>query len=263
MEKVPVRQIIITGNWKMYKTVDEATQFVQDLIPQLTESQIKIYLAVPFTAIYPTCEIAKNSQITIGAQNMNEADEGAFTGEIAGRMLKNAGAQFVILGHSERRTYFNETNQKINLKIKRALLDNLQPTLCIGETIQQRNSGETEAILEQQIQECLEGVALDDVKKIVLAYEPIWAIGTGKIAKPDDVQKTHHFCRELIAKKWNKEIADHLTIQYGGSVHPDNAADLLKQEDIDGLLIGGASLSVESFVKIIKLTINKLVNIHK
>ncbi len=247
------RPTVIAGNWKMYKTIDEAKAFVETLAPLIGKSQATVYLAVPFTAIQPAAKYAEElgAPITIGAQNMNDASEGAFTGEIAARMLKDAGAHFVILGHSERRHIFQETNAFINKKVKRALEDSLQPILCVGETLDQREAGETEAVLKEQLTGSLEGVLPEELVKMIIAYEPVWAIGTGKVAHPDDAQSAHAFIRGVIEEGWGKEAADRIVIQYGGSVKPENADDLLAQPDVDGLLVGGASLSADSFSKII------------
>ncbi len=244
---------VIAGNWKMYKTTCEAKTFVESLAPLIKKSQATVYLAVPFTAIDQTVQVVKElgAPITIGAQNMNDAAEGAFTGEIAARMLKDVGAGFVILGHSERRQIFNETSAFINKKVKRALKDSLQPILCIGETLAQHESGETESVLKGQLQGSLEGVTSEELSKMIIAYEPVWAIGTGKVAHPDDAEKAHAFVRSVLAEAWGKEVADHIVIQYGGSVKPENAVDLIRQPNIDGLLVGGASLSADTFSKII------------
>lgn len=247
------RPTIIAGNWKMYKTIEEATQFVKTLSPLIEKSQATVFLAVPFTAIHPAAEEVKQlgCSIIVGAQNMNDATEGAFTGEVAAKMLLDAGAQFVILGHSERRHIFHESDVFINRKIKRALKDGLQPVLCIGETLEQREAGQTEEVLKSQILGSLEGLTEKDLSKLILAYEPVWAIGTGKVAHPQDAQSAHEFCRSVIAENWGQEVANGLVIQYGGSVKPENAANLLAQEDVDGLLVGGASLSAHSFSQII------------
>lgn len=258
MSQKSSRPVVIAGNWKMYKTIEEATGYVETLASLLQKSQapkseLAVYLAVPFTAIYPTAERVKalGAPLTIGAQNMNDATEGAFTGEIAARMLIEAGAQFVILGHSERRDLFHETNLLVNRKVKRALADNIQPILCVGETLEERTSGKMEAVLEEQILGSLEGLAAKDLTGLILAYEPVWAIGTGKVAQPEDAEAAHQFCRSVIEKEWGKRAAGRIVIQYGGSVKPENAGLLLEQANVDGLLVGGASLSPEVFSQII------------
>ena len=186
---------------------------------------------------------------------MNDASEGAFTGEVAGGMLVDVGAQFVIVGHSERRHLFNESDAFINRKVKRALKDGIRPLLCVGEMLEQREAGQTEEVLKSQILGSLEGLTAKDLASVILAYEPVWAIGTGKVAQADDAQSAHQFCRSVIAEAWNQEVADELVIQYGGSVKPENAADLLAKEDVDGLLVGGASLSALSFSQIINIKV--------
>lgn len=225
----------------MYKTIDDALDFVKTLAPKVEGSQADIGLAVPFTAIFSIANFVQMLPIRIGAQNMSDQEEGALTGEISGRMLKNAGAQFVILGHSERRKIFSESSEFVNRKVKRALLDGLDVILCIGESLEEREKGLTEAVLEKQLNESLEGISSQELQKITLAYEPIWAIGTGRVAQPEDAQKTHAFCRSVIQAK----------ILYGGSVKPQNASSLLAMPDIDGLLVGGASLEADSFSQIV------------
>ncbi len=247
------RPTVIAGNWKMYKTIDEAKTFVESLAPLIGKSQATVYLAVPFTALAPTAQLVKKREapLLIGAQNMNDASEGAFTGEIAARMLIDAGARFVILGHSERRQLFHESSPFINKKVKRALQEGIQPIVCIGETLHQREEGETETVLKEQLLSSLEGVSAEDLSRLIVAYEPIWAIGTGKVARPKDAESAHAFIRGVVAENWGKERAEQLVIQYGGSVKPENASELLAQSNVDGLLVGGASLSAESFSNII------------
>lgn len=249
------RQKVIVANWKMYKTIDEATEFIKNLITTVDESSndstLKVYLAVPFTGIKTASDQAEGSPVVIGAQNMNDASEGAFTGEIAARMLKDAGAKFVILGHSERRHLYKESSAFINRKVKRALTDQLQPILCVGETLEEREQEKTYEVLKSQLTESLDGITAEQLDQILIAYEPIWAIGTGKTATPEIAEEAHVLCRKIIAEKWSHEAADKLSILYGGSVKPDNAKDLMDQADIDGLLVGGASLSLDSFVKIV------------
>lgn len=245
------RAVIIAGNWKMYKTIEEAVAFVEELIPLIKSTPARVYLAVPFTVIKSVSDATKDSNLVIGAQNINDASEGAFTGEISGKMLKDAGAKFVIVGHSERRRIFHETNSFINKKVKRALLDSLQVILCVGETKDQRDAGQTHEVLKTQLDECLDGVTSDQHKQIIIAYEPVWAIGMLQPASVDTAEEAQAFCRKLIEEKWGEHAAGHIVIQYGGSVKPDNAKEFLDQPDIDGLLVGGASLSVQDFSKII------------
>lgn len=245
------RPTFIVGNWKMHKTIDEARAFIKGLIPYVRNCPLQVGLAVPFPAIQAAADEAKGSLIAIGAQNVNDHEEGAFTGEISCRMLKDAGATFVIIGHSERRKYFLESNMLVNKKIKRALKDGLQPIVCIGETLDQHQAGKTREVLKVQLVEGLEDLSLEELQKVILAYEPIWAIGTNHTATPELAQEIHHFCRSIMAEHWNAAAAECVIIQYGGSVKPENAAVLLAQPDVDGLLVGGGSLSLDSFSKII------------
>lgn len=245
------RPVVIVGNWKMYHTIDTSLDFLKKLIPLVSEAVCKVFLAVPFTSIGPMAEEAENTNVVIGAQNMHSAAEGAFTGEIAGRMLKEAGAQFVIVGHSERRRLFHEDNAFINAKVKRALTDGLQPILCIGETAEEHEEGKAAEVLKTQLTECLKDISPEKLGSMLIAYEPVWAIGTDQPATPESAQERHHLCREIIAEIGSKEAADKMCILYGGSVKPDNAKALLEQQDIDGLLVGGASLNADSFSKIV------------
>lgn len=250
------RPPFIIGNWKMHKGVEEAVDFLKELMKSGQPGENKIGLAVPYTVIYPLAQLLKEQTnespvFLIGAQNMNEASDGAFTGEIAGAMLADAGAQFVLLGHSERRSLYNENDSSINAKIKKALENGLQAVLCIGETGEQREAGQTEQILEKQLKEGLTGIEASRLEKLIIAYEPVWAIGSGESASPQIAQSAHHFCRKVLADLFSEAFASKTVIQYGGSVNPSNAHELMAQEDIDGLLIGGASLSLESFLKIV------------
>jgi triosephosphate isomerase (TIM) len=254
---VSSRSCAIIGNWKMHKSIAEAKSFVEKLLAHFDPQGKVIGLAVPFTSIYSLSELAKDSALLIGAQNMNEASEGAFTGEIAGTMLKDAGAKFVLLGHSERRHLYSETNEMINHKMKRAIECDLQPILCIGETFDEFNAKETHSVLERQLKEGLKDLSIEQLSQVILAYEPVWAIGNGHSATPEIAQEVHHYCRQLLAEMASEELARRTIIQYGGSVNSSNAAALLSQPDIDGLLIGGASLSLESFSQIINNSYSK------
>lgn len=234
----------------MYKTAREATDYIESLNPKIAKCKANILLAVPYTSIASASRYAKDTSIVIGAQNMNDAREGAFTGEIAGLMLKEAGASFVILGHSERRHVFGETDAFIHGKVLRALQDDLIPILCVGETLKEREAEKTEAVLKKQLETALEGVPKEDSENVIIAYEPVWAIGTGKTATPKMAQEAHAFCRECLSEVFGKRKAATISILYGGSVKPDNAAQLVAQKDIDGVLVGGASLDPETFAKI-------------
>ena len=237
------RTPIVVANWKMYKTGAEAQKFLTQVKGQLVPS-VKVFIAPPFTAL-PVMAAQKVQGIELGAQNMHEAEEGAFTGEISAGMLKEAGARFVILGHSERRRLFYETDALIHQKLKRAFSSQLLPILCIGETLEERESGKTFEILSHQLKTALSGLA---PAELILAYEPVWAIGTGKTATPEVAQEAHQFCRGVLKKLWGKETS----ILYGGSVTPETVLLLAKQPDIDGSLVGGASLDPVKFIQIIQ-----------
>ncbi len=251
------KKVYIVGNWKMYKTAREATDFIGELIPKVERAKVNIFLSVPFTSIAPAVHFAKETNIVIGAQNMNDAREGAFTGEIAGLMLKEAGAAFVILGHSERRHIYGESDPLIHRKVVRALQDDLIPILCVGETGKEREKGETEKVLKRQLHAALEGIPKEDASKVILAYEPVWAIGTGKTATPKLAQEAHSFCRSVLEDLLGKKRAAEISILYGGSVKPENVKELISQKDIDGVLVGGASLDPENFAEIVHSCVKK------
>lgn len=244
-------EFYVVGNWKMYKTAREATDYIESLVPKIENSSVNIYLAVPYTSISAAAHYAKETNVVIGAQNMNDAREGAFTGEIAGLMLKEAGAAFVILGHSERRHVFGETNAFIHRKVIRALQDDIQPILCVGETAKERDAGKTEKVIQEQLLSALDGVPKDDIKNLIIAYEPVWAIGTGKTATTKHIQAAHAICRECLAEIFGKKKAADVPILYGGSVKPDNVTAIAAEKDVDGVLVGGASLDPESLSEII------------
>ncbi|MFA5063717.1 MAG: triose-phosphate isomerase [Candidatus Omnitrophota bacterium] len=250
-----MRKTIIAGNWKMYKTIKEAIELSNGLkreLFKLDKQGIDVVLCPPFTALSEVYEVISESDIMLGGQNLYWLDEGAFTGEVSGKMLKEAGCSFVIIGHSERRQFFGETNESVNKKIKAALGNSLTPIVCVGELLKEREAGETFDVLEDQIQNGLAGFSQDDILKIVVAYEPVWAIGTGKTATPAQAQEVHKYIRELLGKLYGKDVASQLRIQYGGSVKPENITELMNQPDVDGALVGGASLKVESFADIVK-----------
>ncbi len=244
------RKVYVIGNWKMYKTAREAVDYIEAFLPKIEKCKAQVFLAVPFTSIASAAQFAKDTSVVIGAQNMNDAREGAFTGEIAGLMLKEAGAEFVILGHSERRHVFGESDAFIHKKVLRALQDDLIPVLCIGETLHEREQGKMEEVLKRQIASALDGIPKEDAGKIILAYEPVWAIGTGKTATPEMAEEAHAFCRECLAEFVGKRKAGAMPILYGGSVKPENAAQIAAEKNIDGVLVGGASLDPETFAQI-------------
>ncbi|HEY9186988.1 MAG TPA: triose-phosphate isomerase [Ignavibacteria bacterium] len=248
-----MRKKVIAGNWKMYKDVNESIEFVKELVLKQNNipDNVDVIICTPFTSLYAVSQIVKDSKIMLGAQNMFYEDQGAYTGEISPLMLKSTGCKYVILGHSERRTYFGETDDIVNKKVKKAIEKDLTPIMCIGETLQERESGITNQIVEKQVRGGLNGLSPEEISKIIIAYEPVWAIGTGKTATPAQAQDVHKFIRDLISKISNDKIASNLIIQYGGSMKPENAKELLSQPDIDGGLIGGACLKVDSFYGII------------
>ncbi len=246
-------QRYIVANWKMNKTIREASEYIKELVPLLPQykKELHVWLSVPFTTFQAVQECLSGSSILFGAQNMNDASPGSFTGEIASSMLKEAGCSFVILGHSERRRYFHETDELIQKKVRRAIDSGLTPILCIGETYDEREAGHTESILEKQIRIATEGLTPKDISKLIIAYEPVWAIGTGKSATPDIVEKAH----ECITKMCSSLLQDgdqRLPILYGGSVTHESAKELIDIPNVDGFLVGTASLQPNSFAKIIE-----------
>lgn len=256
MAKAAPRPCLIIGNWKMYKTIEQALDFIKQIAPIAEKTQSKVMIAVPFTAIKPCADAANGTQVIIGAQNMNDSMEGAFTGEVAASMLKEAGAKFVLIGHSERRKLYHENNQQINRKVARALASDLQPILCIGESYEERESKKTQEVLQTQLQEALAGIGKEVASSLVVAYEPVWAIGTGLAATVDLVTNAHQEIRECLADLWSDKEAAKSSIVYGGSVNPKNAESFLESGDVDGLLIGSSSLNPEIFAKIIELRQN-------
>ncbi|OGF44352.1 MAG: triose-phosphate isomerase [Candidatus Firestonebacteria bacterium RIFOXYC2_FULL_39_67] len=248
-----MRKAIIAGNWKMNKTVVEALELVKDLRFKLEGvSDVEVVVCPPFLAVYPVYQFLKGSNIKIGAQNCYFEKKGAFTGEVSPSMLKEAGCTYVILGHSERRQYFKETNEFINKKVKAVLAEGLLPIICVGETLEEREKNIWNEVIKTQVTGCLSGFTKEEVSKMVLAYEPVWAIGTGKVASKEQAQEVHKFIRGLVEKLYDKPVAEAVRIQYGGSVKPDNVSILMSEPDIDGALVGGAALEAESFVKLVK-----------
>jgi triosephosphate isomerase len=247
-----MRKTYIAGNWKMNKTKTEAVELAKGLIPALKDGKNKYMIAPSFTNLDAVGQIIKGSNILLGAQNMSTEESGAHTGEVSVLMLKDLGVQVVILGHSERRHIYGEDDAMINKKVKLALKHGLQVILCIGELLSERESGNAEKVCETQTRAGLAGVSAEELKNVTIAYEPVWAIGTGKTATPEDAEAIHKFTRGVIADMYGKSAAEEITIQYGGSMNAGNAANLLAQPDIDGGLIGGASLAVEKFEPICK-----------
>ncbi|MFA8342300.1 MAG: triose-phosphate isomerase [Rhodothermaceae bacterium] len=249
-----MRRTVVAGNWKMNNNLSEAVSLISDLKKELSGSELNadVIICPPFVSLDTAKELIKDSVIQLGAQNMHFEESGAFTGEISAEMLKSVGCQYVVLGHSERRVIFKECNETINKKVKKALSSGLKPIFCIGETLEERESGVTNKVVEEQIRKGLEGLSKEDMAKVIVAYEPVWAIGTGKTATPEQAQEVHAFIRSLLAELFTSEVAEATILQYGGSVKPDNAKELLSQKDIDGALVGGACLKADSFTGIIK-----------
>ncbi len=246
-----MRQQIIAGNWKMNGTRSETEVLIQGLLAgEYRNDRVTVVICPPFTSLETASRLLSGSHIVLGAQNMSEHTKGAYTGEISAEMLLTLGVTHVILGHSERRQYNAETDSLINAKARLALDSGLTPIICVGEMLDERERGETEAVVGRQVDGSLSAFSADDLKKSVIAYEPIWAIGTGKTATPEMAQEVHQFIRQMLAG-YGKETADTVPILYGGSVKPGNASGLLKQPDIDGALVGGASLKADDFVAII------------
>ena len=244
-----MRKPIMAGNWKMYKTESEAVDFAKNLKPLVADVKDRtVLICTPFPALSKVNDELRGSNIALGAQNMYWEDEGAFTGEVSAPMLKAVGCTYVIIGHSERRQYFGETDETVNKKLMAALKHNLNAIVCVGETLEQREKGETFKVIEKQIRDGLKFLVSGLWSSVVIAYEPVWAIGTGKTATPAQAQEVHAFIRGLLPK----EVAQEVRILYGGSVKPENVKELMSQPDIDGGLVGGASLKVESFEKLVK-----------
>ena len=248
-----MRQPFIAGNWKMYKTSGEAIGVAAALASALSgEKNKKIMIAPPFTALHAVRDVLEGSPILLGAQNAAAELEGAHTGEISPRMLADAGVSVIILGHSERRHVYGETDALVNRKVRLALAEGFQVILCVGETLEERQKGVTEKVVDVQTTAGLSGVAEKDLGRVTIAYEPVWAIGTGKNATPQDADAVHRFIRTVLARMYNEKAASGMTVQYGGSVKPDNIKDLMKMENIDGALVGGASLKPETFLPIVQ-----------
>jgi len=245
-----MRLPIIAGNWKMNKNIKEALELVEIIKNGEKKDSVEVVLCVPYTDLISVKEALKGTNIKLGAQNMHWKESGAFTGEIAPLMLNEIGVDYVIIGHSERRQYFNETDDTVNKKIKSALNHNIKPIVCVGETLEEREKGIEETIVGNQIKKAFDGIEEESMGKIVIAYEPIWAIGTGKTASNEDANKMIGFIRNTIGEIYSEKTKDKIRIQYGGSVKPSNIAELMKEEEIDGALVGGASLT-KDFLKLI------------
>jgi len=254
MMPLPKRFPLIAGNWKMHKTLAEATALAQEVREKMaTPPAAEVVLAPPFTALAAVAQVLAGSQIKLAAQDTFWEKQGAFTGEISPLMLADVGCQYVIIGHSERRQYFGETNDTVNRKIKAALSVGLNPIVCIGETLEEREAGQTLTRVVKQLEEGLAGLAADQIARLVVAYEPIWAIGTGRTATPEQAQEVHAFIRQQLRDRFGDEVAKNRRLLYGGSVTPENISELIREPDIDGALVGGASLKAETFLRIAAL----------
>jgi triosephosphate isomerase len=243
----------MAGNWKMNKTTGEAIDLVRELKAAISGVKgVEVAVAPPFTALYAVCKELEGSSIRLAAQNLYWEEKGAFTGEVSPLMLKEVGCHYVIIGHSERRQFFGETDETANRRIKAALAQGLKVIFCIGETLKEREEGKTFSVIERQVEDGLKNLSDKEMKNIVIAYEPVWAIGTGKTATPGQAEEVHRFIRGKIEKLYSREVSEEIRIQYGGSVTPENIKGLMEQANIDGALVGGASLKAESFSKIVR-----------
>ena len=246
-----MRKKVIAGNWKMNMLPNEAIKFIQDLTSLVKDTKNEVIICAPYTDLFYTILNAQDTNIKIGAQNMHFEEKGAYTGEVSGKMLKSIGVEYVIIGHSERRQYFAETDETVNKKIKAAFENDLKPIVCVGETLEEREKGIAFDVITKQTRLALDGLSNEQVKNTIIAYEPIWAIGTGKTATADDANESIKKIREEISKIYGKDIAECVIILYGGSVKSSNAKELFNKSDIDGGLVGGASLKAEEFAKIV------------
>ena len=248
-----MRTPIIAGNWKLNKTVSEAVSLTTDLVKLVNNiTDVEIVIAPVFTALSTVHDAINGSNIQLAAQDVYWENSGAFTGEVSAPMLKDVGCNYVIIGHSERRQYFGETNETVNQKVKAALLHELKPIICVGELLEERETGKTDSVIEDQVKGGIVDISESDMESCVIAYEPVWAIGTGKTATPDQAQEVHNFIRNILVDCYSDKLASQIRIQYGGSVKPENAAELMSQQDVDGALVGGASLDADSFAEIVK-----------
>ena len=247
-----MRKKIIAGNWKMNMLPNEAIKFIEELTPLVKDTENEVILCVPYTDLFYALLTAQGTNIKIGAQNLHFEEKGAYTGEISASMLKSINVEYVIIGHSERRQYFNETDETVNKKIKAAFANELKPIVCVGETLEEREAGKTAEIITKQTELALEGLTNEQVENTIIAYEPIWAIGTGKTATSEDANNSIKEIRNKIAEIYGQNTASRVIIQYGGSVKSTNAKELFSMSDIDGGLVGGASLKAEEFSKIVQ-----------
>ena len=245
------RKPIIAGNWKMNNTIAETKALIEELKPLVKDAKCDVVICTPSTDLATAVELTKGSNIKVGAENVHWAEKGAFTGEISAKMLVELGVEYVIIGHSERRQYFGETDATVNARTKAALAAGLKPIICVGETLEQREKNRTKSVLRKQVNGAFDGIEAEELTNIVVAYEPVWAIGTGKTATSEQAEETIKNIRSMIAKLYGRKLANKLRIQYGGSMNPKNAHELMEQPDIDGGLIGGASLKAIDFSQVV------------
>ena len=249
-----MRRKVIAGNWKMNMLPDEAINYITELTPLVKDTENEVILCVPYTDLFYSLLNVQGTNIKIGAQNMHWEEKGAYTGEVSAKMLKSIGVEYVIIGHSERRQYFAETDETVNKKVKTALANDLKPIICVGETLEEREQGITEKIITNQIEKALAEIPGTDLEKIIIAYEPIWAIGTGKTATKEDANDTIKQIRNKLSEMYGQNEANGVVIQFGGSVKASNAKELFEMSDIDGGLVGGASLKADEFSKIVNFS---------
>ncbi|WP_099190873.1 triose-phosphate isomerase [Tepidibacter mesophilus] len=246
-----MRKPIIAGNWKMHKTIKEAVEFVNEIKSEIKGTDVEAVICAPFTLLKDLKEATKDTNIKIGAQNMHFEEKGAFTGEISPLMLKELDIDYVVIGHSERRQYFNETDETVNKKVIKALEYKINPIICVGETLEQREADKTKDVVKVQVEEALVNIHEKDIKDIVIAYEPIWAIGTGKTSSSKDANDVISYIRDVVANVYSDQTAEEVRIQYGGSVKPANVEEIMNESDIDGALVGGASLQPKDYVELV------------
>lgn len=246
-----MRKPFIAGNWKMFKTIKEAADFAEAFQKLYEKSDVQVGICAPFPQLQTLVSAFAGTDIIVGAQNMYFEEEGAFTGEVSAKMLQEIGVTHCIIGHSERRQYFNETDETVNKKLHTAFTHNIIPILCVGEVLEQRDTGKADEVVKNQVEKALQGLTADLVKKLVVAYEPVWAIGTGRTASPEQANEMCGTIRKTIEDLYGDEVSEAVVIQYGGSVKPNNATELMNMEEIDGALVGGASLKAEDFIQIV------------
>lgn len=246
-----MRKPIIAGNWKMNLSIKEAMQFVEDVKNEVSKGDVEPVIAAPFTFLKDLREATKSTNIKIAAQNMHFEDSGAFTGEVSAPMLKEIGVDYCVIGHSERRQYFAETDETINKKLHQAFKYDIVPILCVGETLEERETNKTNDVVKMQVVADIKDLSADLVSKLVIAYEPIWAIGTGKTATSDQANEVISYIRDVVKELYSEEVSENIRIQYGGSVKPENVEEIMNKSDIDGALVGGASLKASDFIKLV------------